>query len=350
MRAATYAHRLTKDDGDRRLEPAGRARPQPRFAGCIPGRTRSRSHGHAGSSCAARASSGGRRRPRAAPGTIVEAHGDRLLVATGAGSLRADRDPGRRQAADDARASSSPAIALDAGRPVHRPPTRHDRARPGSRPTRSSRAVSAGSADLPTAIALARGGAARRARPRAGRRDRHRRPALARGARSPHRRSSPSATIDRLDPEIVEILRLSAYQLLHLTRVPASAVVDDAVNLARRAGKRSASGFVNAVLRTISRQRDVAAAAAAARRSGRSRRPRSTTSASRCRTRAGWPRAGTTGSASTPPRRGMQFNNAPAPLTLRANRLRMTPQELVEPARGGATSRSHAGALRARRA
>src|SRR6266496_2630182 len=51
--------------------------------------------------------------------------------------------------------------------------------------------------------------------------------------------------IDRLDSEIAEILRLSAYQLLHLTRVPASAVVDDAVNLVRRAGKRSAAGFVN---------------------------------------------------------------------------------------------------------
>jgi 16S rRNA (cytosine967-C5)-methyltransferase len=61
--------------------------------------------------------------------------------------------------------------------------------------------------------------------------------------------------IDRLDPEVVEILRLSAYQLLHLTRVPASAVVDDAVNLTGRAGKRSASGLVNAVLRALSRSR-----------------------------------------------------------------------------------------------
>ena len=62
-------------------------------------------------------------------------------------------------------------------------------------------------------------------------------------------------TIDRLDFEVAEILRLSAYQLLHLTRVPASAVVDDAVNLVRRAGKKSATGFVNAVLREISRKR-----------------------------------------------------------------------------------------------
>lgn len=61
--------------------------------------------------------------------------------------------------------------------------------------------------------------------------------------------------IGRLDPEVLEILRLSAYQLLHLTRVPAAAVVDDAVNLVGRAGKQSARGFVNAVLRSISRRR-----------------------------------------------------------------------------------------------
>src|SRR5689334_22950785 len=61
--------------------------------------------------------------------------------------------------------------------------------------------------------------------------------------------------IDRLDSEIVTILRLSCYQLLHLTRVPAAAVVDDAVDLTRRAKKRSASGFVNAVLRAVSRAR-----------------------------------------------------------------------------------------------
>jgi 16S rRNA (cytosine967-C5)-methyltransferase len=59
----------------------------------------------------------------------------------------------------------------------------------------------------------------------------------------------------RLDPEILEILRLSVYQLLHLTRVPAAAVVDDAVNLAKKTGKASASGLVNAVLRALSRRR-----------------------------------------------------------------------------------------------
>lgn len=62
--------------------------------------------------------------------------------------------------------------------------------------------------------------------------------------------------IDRLDPEVVDVLRLSLYQLLHLTRVPASAVVDDAVALTGKAGKKSAGGFVNAILRGVSRKRD----------------------------------------------------------------------------------------------
>ncbi len=59
----------------------------------------------------------------------------------------------------------------------------------------------------------------------------------------------------RLDPEVLDILRLSAYQLLHHARVPAHAIVDDAVALARRARKASAVGFVNAVLRRIDRER-----------------------------------------------------------------------------------------------
>jgi 16S rRNA (cytosine967-C5)-methyltransferase len=60
----------------------------------------------------------------------------------------------------------------------------------------------------------------------------------------------------RLDPEIVEILRLTLFQVLHLDRVPASAAVNDAVDLARKAGKASAAPLVNAVLRRITRERD----------------------------------------------------------------------------------------------
>jgi 16S rRNA (cytosine967-C5)-methyltransferase len=61
--------------------------------------------------------------------------------------------------------------------------------------------------------------------------------------------------VSRIDREVTAILRLSLYQLLHLSRVPASAVVDDAVDLTRAARKPSAAGFVNAVLRNTLRQR-----------------------------------------------------------------------------------------------
>jgi 16S rRNA (cytosine967-C5)-methyltransferase len=61
--------------------------------------------------------------------------------------------------------------------------------------------------------------------------------------------------LDTVDADVLLILRLSLYQLLHLDRVPASAVVDDAVSLTRGAGQGRATGFVNGVLRTLSRAR-----------------------------------------------------------------------------------------------
>ena len=188
-------------------------------------------------------------------------------------------------------------------------------------------AVSAGSADLPTAIAFARNSL---------RDDRDR--ALAAEIASGVQRwraaldhlivQFSKRDISRLDPEVVEILRLSAYQLLHLTRVPASAVVDDAVNLTGRAGKRSASGFVNAVLRTISRRREsLPLPARPANPSDREAvldyfsitlsHPRWL--AARWLDRFGFEAA----------EAWQSFNNSPASLTLRANRLRTTPQELT---------------------
>jgi 16S rRNA (cytosine967-C5)-methyltransferase len=62
-------------------------------------------------------------------------------------------------------------------------------------------------------------------------------------------------SLTKIDPQVLSILRLSLFQLLHLDRVPAAAVVDDAVSLTRAARKSSASGFVNAVLRSMLRQR-----------------------------------------------------------------------------------------------
>jgi len=59
----------------------------------------------------------------------------------------------------------------------------------------------------------------------------------------------------RLDAPVLHALRLSAYQITRLERVPVSAVVNDAVELAKQAGVRSAAGLVNAVLRAIARDR-----------------------------------------------------------------------------------------------
>ncbi len=60
--------------------------------------------------------------------------------------------------------------------------------------------------------------------------------------------SRPNA---RLDAEVRIALRLGAFQLLHLDRIPARAAIDESVELVRRAGHRFASGMVNAVLRKL---------------------------------------------------------------------------------------------------
>ena len=60
----------------------------------------------------------------------------------------------------------------------------------------------------------------------------------------------------KLDPEVLDILRMSMFQMLHLARIPVSAAVKDAVDLTGKAGKRSAAGLVNALLRRVSRERE----------------------------------------------------------------------------------------------
>jgi 16S rRNA (cytosine967-C5)-methyltransferase len=57
----------------------------------------------------------------------------------------------------------------------------------------------------------------------------------------------------KLDAEVLITLRLGAYQLLHLDRVPAHAAIDESVELTKQAGHRFASGMVNAVLRRIAK-------------------------------------------------------------------------------------------------
>ena len=57
----------------------------------------------------------------------------------------------------------------------------------------------------------------------------------------------------KLDHAVRIALRIGGFQLRYLDRVPAHAVVDDSVELVKLARKRSAAGFVNAVLRKVDR-------------------------------------------------------------------------------------------------
>ena len=61
-------------------------------------------------------------------------------------------------------------------------------------------------------------------------------------------------------PELQDILRLGAYQLTSLDRVPAHAAVDTSVELAKEHGGARAAAFVNAVLRRLARTEPPAAA------------------------------------------------------------------------------------------
>lgn len=62
--------------------------------------------------------------------------------------------------------------------------------------------------------------------------------------------------LDQFTPWIRNILRMGAYQLLYLERIPEAAAVDEAVKLAHRYGHKGVAGLVNAVLREIGRKKN----------------------------------------------------------------------------------------------
>ncbi len=127
--------------------------------------------------------------------------------------------------------------------------------------------------------------------------------------------------LDRFDAEVLDILRLGAYQIVHLDRVPAAAVVNDAVDLAKKAMRRSAAGTVNAILRRLSR-------------AGRHLPlPTEATPLDHLSVTCSHPRwlverwLARYGEAAT--RTWADFDNQPAPLTLRANTLVTTRDDLA---------------------
>ncbi|MCF2616948.1 16S rRNA (cytosine(967)-C(5))-methyltransferase RsmB [Oscillibacter valericigenes] len=60
---------------------------------------------------------------------------------------------------------------------------------------------------------------------------------------------------DHLQPPLLEILRIGAYQIIYLDKIPDSAAVNTSVELAKLAKRWQASGLVNAVLRKLSQNK-----------------------------------------------------------------------------------------------
>lgn len=59
--------------------------------------------------------------------------------------------------------------------------------------------------------------------------------------------------LKKMSPQVLEILRMGAYQILYLDKIPQSAAVNESVILAKENGAVKASGFINAVLRSLLR-------------------------------------------------------------------------------------------------
>jgi 16S rRNA (cytosine967-C5)-methyltransferase len=63
--------------------------------------------------------------------------------------------------------------------------------------------------------------------------------------------SASSLPLNKLDAEVLNALRLAVYQIQFLSRIPARAAINESVELVKRAKKRSAAPFANAVLRRL---------------------------------------------------------------------------------------------------
>jgi 16S rRNA (cytosine967-C5)-methyltransferase len=63
--------------------------------------------------------------------------------------------------------------------------------------------------------------------------------------------AASSRPLNKLDIEVLSALRMAAYQMQFLTRIPARAAINESVELVKCAQKRSAAPFANAVLRRM---------------------------------------------------------------------------------------------------
>jgi len=60
----------------------------------------------------------------------------------------------------------------------------------------------------------------------------------------------------KIDPEVLVILKMAAYQMHFMDKVPQYAIVSESVSMTKRVKKSSAGGFVNGVLRAMMRDND----------------------------------------------------------------------------------------------
>ena len=165
--------------------------------------------------------------------------------------------------------------------------------------------------------------------------------------------SSSAATgrpLARLDPEVLDILRLTLFQLLHLDRVPGvrggrRRREPDQARPARAARR----GLVNAVLRRMQpRTATSCRCQPGPRDTDRQRGASARTCRSRCRIRAGWSDRWLRPVRLRGGRSLGAFNNSPAPLTLRVNTPAERPREAADRRAGAGRRARRAWPLRAR--
>ena len=62
--------------------------------------------------------------------------------------------------------------------------------------------------------------------------------------------------IKKLPYIVAAALRIGVYQLLYMDRIPAFAAINESVTIVKRSKNSKAAGYVNAVLRSVDRERD----------------------------------------------------------------------------------------------
>lgn len=126
----------------------------------------------------------------------------------------------------------------------------------------------------------------------------------------------------RLEPAVLDILRISAAQLLFMDRVPPSAAVNEGVKLCANSGCKRASGLVNSVLRRVSEHRGTLPEIPG---EGTAEYLSTRYSHALWQVRELIERRGYDGARSV-----LERNNAEPPLTLQTNTIRTTAEELAD--------------------